>query len=105
MLFGRDAQPEARANLQVPLVLWKQNARLGIVNALSDHDGLFDREGLIRRYYLYMPAYGWKIPSLPARVASDLGYRLPEGQSILLSWSAQGHKHVYYSHLYEDFNL
>jgi len=104
MLFGRDAQPEARANLQVPRVLWKQNARLGVVNALSDRDGLFNREGLIRRYYLYIPAYGWNIPSLPARVANDLGYRIPEGQSILLSWSSHGHAHVSYSDLYEDFN-
>jgi len=104
MLYGRDAQPDARANLLVPLALWKQNARLGLINALTDRDGLFEREGLIRRYYLYMSAYGWKMPSLPARIASDLGYRLPDAESILLTWSAQGHQHVSYSDLYEDFN-
>jgi adenylate cyclase len=98
MLYGRDAQPDARASLLVPLALWQQNARLGLINAL------LDRDGLLRRYYLYLPAYGWKIPSLPARVASDLGYRIPEGQSIPLNWSAQGHRHFSYSDLYEDFN-
>jgi len=104
MLYGRDAQPDARANLLVPLALWKQNARLGLINALTDRDGLFDREGLIRRYYLYMPAYGWKLPSLPARIGNDLGYRIPDSESILLTWSVQGHQHVSYSDLYEDFN-
>jgi adenylate cyclase len=97
MLYGRDSQPEARANVLVPFALWKQNARLGVVNALLDADGL------LRRYYLYIPTYGWKIPSLPARVASDLTYRIPEGESIVLKWS-QDHRHFSYSDLYEDFN-
>jgi len=97
MLYGRDSQPEARVNVLVPFALWKQNARLGVVNALLDADGL------LRRYYLYIPIQGWKIPSLPARVASDLTYRIPEGESIVLSWS-QHHRHFSYSDLYEDFN-
>jgi adenylate cyclase len=97
MLYGRDSQPEARANVLVPFALWKQNARLGVVNALLDADSL------LRRYYLYIPIQGWKIPSLPARVASDLTYRIPEGESIVLNWS-QDHRHFSYSDLYEDFN-
>jgi adenylate cyclase len=98
MLYLRDAHVDARANLLVPLAIRKQNARLGVINALQDADGL------LRRSYLYLPAYGWKIPSLPARVAADLGYRMPEGESILLNWSASGHRHFSYSDLYEDFN-
>jgi adenylate cyclase len=94
---GRDADPSARANLMVPHALWPQNARLGIINVLADSDGV------ARRYYVQISAYGWKIPSLPARVASDLGYRVPDRESILLGWSVM-HEHVSYVDLYEDFN-
>ncbi len=98
VLLGRDADPDARVSLTLPLALWPENARLGIINLLADSDGV------TRRYYLYMPAYGWKIPSLPARVATDLGYRVPEQESLLLGWPAMKRKHVSYIDLYEEFN-
>ncbi|PWT76565.1 MAG: adenylate/guanylate cyclase domain-containing protein [Proteobacteria bacterium] len=97
MLYGRDADPQARANLQLPMVLEEQNWRLGTINFLPDADGIG------RRYHLYMPAYGWKIPSLPARVANDLGYGVPTGESLLLRWSTL-HRHVSYADLYVEFN-
>ena len=98
LVFGREADPEARVSVMVPLALAPENARLGIINLLVDSDGIS------RRYYVYMPAYGWKMPSLPARVASDLGYRVPELESIRLRWPAMKYKHVSYIDLYEEFN-
>ncbi|MDT8403177.1 adenylate/guanylate cyclase domain-containing protein [Sulfuriflexus sp.] len=55
-------------------------SRIGIVNFNADSDGVG------RRYDLYQEAYGWQIPSLPARVARDLDYPLPQGESIRLHW-------------------
>ena len=40
---------------------------------------------------------------MPARIANDLGYRLPDGESLLLRWSLP-HRHVSYIELYEEFN-
>jgi len=98
LLETRDAQPEARASLLLPLALSPQNWRLGLINLLADSDGV------ARRYWLHLPAYGWRLPSLPARVASDLGYRVPEGESMRLGWSAMTRKRVSFADLYEDFN-
>jgi adenylate cyclase len=98
MLYGRDAELNAHANVLPPLALRLENWRLGIINLDPDSDGV------ARRYYLYMPVSGWKIPSLPARVASDLGYKIPDQESLLLGWSAMTRKHVSYVDLYEDFN-
>jgi adenylate cyclase len=70
-----------------------------LINFLEDPDGVG------RRYYLRSDAYGWEIPSLPARVAQDLGYEVPEGESILLAWrgGVGTFKHVSYSDLHRDF--
>ena len=95
---GRDPQPDARVSLMRPLAVAPENWRLGLINLLPDSDGV------TRRYYLHLPAYGWKIPSLPARVAADLGYEVPPSGSILLGWSASMHKSVSFVDLYEDFN-
>jgi adenylate cyclase len=95
---GRDPSPEARVRLLLPLALDPDNWRLGLINLLPDSDGV------ARRYYLHLPAYGWRIPSLPARVAADLGYEVPQAESILLGWSAQQHKSASFVDLYEDFN-
>jgi adenylate cyclase len=98
MLDTRAAQPDARASLLLPLALQPENWRLGLINLLADEDGV------ARRYYLHMSAYGWKLPSLPARVAADLGYRIPEGDRLLLGWPALTRKRVSFVDLYEDFN-
>jgi adenylate cyclase len=94
---GRAPQADARASIMLPLALATDNWRLGLINLLADPDGV------ARRYFLYLPAYGWKIPSLPARVAADLGYRVPEAESIALGWSAMKRPRVSYADLYEDF--
>ena len=95
---GRDPEADARVSLVWPLALEPDNWRLGLINLLPD------RDGVTRRYYVYLTAYGWKIPSLAARVAADLGYEVPPSESIVLGWSAQPHKSVSFVDLYEDFN-
>ena len=101
--------PTARVTMELPKVLdkpaWK---RTGLIDFLEDDD----RVG--RRYWLYRDFGGYRIPSLPARVAQDLGYPLPsgdavtlddDGASMSLAWTRGGtfpHPHVAFADLYED---
>jgi adenylate cyclase len=77
---GPVADPEARAALLLPLPGLAQTGRLGTINVFADTDDV------IRRYPLYLDAYGWRIPSLPARVARDLGYPVPDSANLMLTW-------------------
>ncbi len=77
---GPQADPEARASLLLPMPGLSQTGRIGTINVFTDADGV------IRRYPMHLDAYGWHIPSLPARVARDLGYAIPEAASLMLTW-------------------
>jgi adenylate cyclase len=95
---GREPQVDARASILLPQALTRDNWRLGLINLLTDSDGV------ARRYYVTLAAYGWNFPSLPARVAADLGFPVPQVQSVALGWSAMSRTRVAYADLYEDFN-
>lgn len=103
-LLGADrsagADPAARAMLlppaAVPAGLW----RTGVINFVEDADGVG------RRYPLYVDIDGWRLPSLPARVARDLGYEVPDGDTLLLDWrgsAARSYSRVSFADLYIDF--
>src|SRR6185369_6676822 len=97
---GPSADKNATLNIGLPKALSPDNWRLGTIEFLVDQDGIG------RRYFVYQNAYGWKIPSLPARVAQDIGLPVPDTQSILLSWpgGSAGRPYVSYADLYIDFN-
>ncbi|MGQ0577601.1 MAG: CHASE2 domain-containing protein [Betaproteobacteria bacterium] len=96
----KSADPSATLNIGLPKALAPENWRLGTIDFLADSDGIG------RRYFVYQDAYGWKIPSLPARVTQDLGLPVPDVEAILLSWpgGAKAREHVSYADLYVDFN-
>ncbi len=96
---GPGADPQARVALQFPLPPLAMTGRVGVINFLQDDDGIG------RRYYLYYDAYGWRIPSLPARVAGALGWQVPEQSSILLNWlgTAGSMPHLSFYDVYTDF--
>ena len=95
-----EADPNAHIALSGPLAIEPRFWRTGTINFTEDKDGVG------RRYALYTPAYGWLIPSLPARVATDLGYAVPRQTDMLLAW--RGKKNAFpiisYADLYEDFS-
>ena len=93
------ADPEARVAVVPPLVLPPEHWRVGLINFTEDADGVG------RRYLLRETVGGWHIPSLPARVASDLGYAVPDADDLVLAWRghAKAFPRVSYSDLYEDF--
>jgi adenylate cyclase len=97
---GPGADQTATLNVGLPKALSPGNWRLGTIDFLADPDGVG------RRYFVYQNAYGWKIPSLPARVVQELGMAVPDVSSIALSWPGgkAGREHVSYADLYVDFN-
>ena len=75
-----------------------EGARLGTHNIYPDSDGV------VRAYPMYHDAYGWRIPSLPARVGEILGWRVPARQDILLNWRGKPFTYRYasFSDVYMD---
>ena len=95
----KNADPEARVALVPPLVVPREHWRAGLITFTEDADGVG------RRYLLRESIGGWQIPSLPARVAFDLGYPVPDADEIVLAWrgAVRAFPRVSYSDLYEDF--
>jgi adenylate cyclase len=101
LVRGAGADPEAHIALVPPLVLPPEQWRAGTINFVEDADGVGRRYRLRTRF-----GGGWELLSLPARVALDLGWPLPDADDLLLAWrgGVGGFRHVSYSDLYEDFN-
>ncbi|STQ89446.1 adenylate/guanylate cyclase domain-containing protein [Iodobacter fluviatilis] len=93
----QDAKPDARAPLLLPLVLPPETWRGGLINFKKDADGIG------RHYWIYTETQGWRLPSLPARIAADFNWPMPQGSDIRINWS-KAHQHISYSDLYFDFN-
>ena len=95
--------PATRVTMELPFVLdtsaW---GRTGLIDFLPDDDGVG------RRYWLRREFGGYVIPSLPLRVATTLGWRVPDGDALTLAWSTgrdprAPHDHVAFVDLYRDF--
>ncbi len=96
---GPAARDDARLPVQPPLAIQDpQYWRAGAINFAEDADGIG------RRYHLYIDVQGWRIPSLPARVARDLGYKVPPQPDMLLAWrgGSKSFAHIPYADLYQD---
>ncbi|HYD80633.1 MAG TPA: adenylate/guanylate cyclase domain-containing protein [Paucimonas sp.] len=86
--------PAARAALQLPQAVQPDAWRLGLINRNDDADGV------LRRYRLFTDIEGWRLPSLPARVAADLGGRMPAGDAFMMRWPAEGYLRFSYHDVY-----
>lgn len=75
-----------------------QGGRLGLHNIYPDPDGV------VREYLVYRDDYGWKVPSLPARVIRELGYNEPVSQRVLLNWRGKpfSYQTVTFSTVFHD---
>ena len=93
------AQEQARVAVVLPhFDAALQAGRLGTFNVEPDVDGV------VRRYPVWLDAYGWQLPSLPLRVGQALGAAVPKRQSILLNWRGKPFSYTYasFSDVYED---
>jgi adenylate cyclase len=96
--------PATRVTMELPYVLDKSAwGRTGLIDFLPDDDGIG------RRYWLRREFGGYVIPSLPMRVASTLGWKVPDGDALTLAWSTgrdptHPHPRVSFVDLYRDFS-
>lgn len=88
-----DAGQEAQLNAILPLRPLAMTGRIGAINKLEDPDGS------TRRYHLYLEREGWKIPSLPVRVAEYLEADIPEEPAIQLHWNGGPYSREQYSYV------
>jgi adenylate cyclase len=96
----KQADAQARMAIVPPVVLKPEHWRAGLITFREDADGVG------RRYILREVVRGWHVPSLPARVAFDLGFPVPDEDDLILAWRGRAREftRVSYSDLYEDFN-
>ncbi len=94
-----NADPETRIAVVPPLALPSELWRGGPINYLEDADGVG------RRYLLRSVVGGWELPSLPARVALELGFAVPDAEDFTLAWRgrARGLPRASFADVYEDF--
>ena len=71
---------DAGAVMLLPQAVDPKLWRLGLDNTEIDTDGV------VRHHRMFADVGGWRIPSLPARVAMDLGVALPAENVFLMSW-------------------
>lgn len=96
-----DAVPDATIAMVLPRfksVL--QSGMMGLHNIYPDTDGI------VRQYPVYSNDYGWKIPSLPLRIAQKQGYTQPEAERVLLNWRGPPftYKSASFSEVFRDFS-
>jgi adenylate cyclase len=94
---------EAQADATIGIVLPRfqpvlEGGRIGLHNIYPDSDGT------VRQYTVYRDDYGWKVPSLPARVIRELGYSEPTVQRVLLNWRGKpfSYQIVTFSDVFDD---
>ncbi|MBW3567953.1 MAG: CHASE2 domain-containing protein, partial [Proteobacteria bacterium] len=58
-----------------------------------------DSDGILRRYAVYFERAGWRIPSLPAKVAAYLGADIPARSDIRLHWDGRPADREQYSYV------
>lgn len=84
----------------LPMAIDSSQWRIGTVNFTEDADGVG------RRYELYTDISGWLVPSLPARVAQNLGYSVPQKADLILTWhgNRNPYQRISFTDLYADID-
>lgn len=84
----------------LPMAIDSSQWRIGTVNFTEDADGVG------RRYELYTDISGWLVPSLPARVAQNLGYSVPQKADLILTWHGDRnpYQRISFTDLYADID-
>ncbi len=72
--------------------------RLGTQNVILDSDGV------LRSYPVYFEGYGWRLPSMAARIAREFNWPEPATEHILLNWRGQpfSYRHISFADAYSS---
>lgn len=76
-----------------------ESGRMGTNNVYPD------RDGIVRQYPIYRDHFGWRVPSLPAKLGETLGWRLPNDSDVFLNWRGKfgAFRSVRFSEIFDDF--
>ena len=99
--LSKEASQDATVAVVLPHFQAALNGgRIGLHNIYPDPDGV------ARQYLIYRDDYGWRLPSLPAQVARNLGWEEPSVQQILLNWRGPpfSYHYVSFSDVFADFS-
>lgn len=96
-----DEEVQADATIAMLMPYFKsvhESGRLGLNNIDPDTDGV------TRQYQSYIDDYGWKVPSLPLRIAQELKFPETQGQRVFLNWRGPPFTYhsVSFSEVYKD---
>ena len=89
-----EGEPEKGATVAAVLPFFQsvlQGGRIGTHNIYPDADGV------ARRYRMWHDIDGWRLPSLPLRIASDMGWSAPDQRDLLLNWRGKPFTYPYVS--------
>jgi adenylate cyclase len=97
-LSGEAEQDATVAVVLPPFAAAIKGGRLGTHNIYPDADGV------VRNYQIYSDDYGWKLPSLPARLAAAESWPETDEQQVLLNWRGPpfSYHYVSFSDVYTD---
>jgi len=85
-LPGAQAMDSA-ADPQAPIAIILPKVPAAIDNGrLGTHQVHPDKDGVIRRYPAWLEHAGWRIPSLPQRLAQEFNYPGADTREVLLNW-------------------
>lgn len=93
------AEDAATLAAVVPFVLDQLDGRrVGTTNLFTDDDGI------VRRYSVWLEAYGWRVGSLPANVVRGTGGAPPDQEDVLLNWRGKppSYRRVPLHEIYSD---
>jgi CHASE2 domain-containing sensor protein len=98
-----DEEQEPDATIGIVLPYFQSvldSGRMGIYNVYPDTDGV------ARNYPVYLDEYGWRMPSLPMRIAHEFGWEEPSTANILLNWRGKpfSYKYVSFADVYRDMS-
>ena len=96
-----EGAPASEGTIAAVLPFFKSaldSGRIGTHNIYPDSDGV------ARSYRLFHDEHGWRLPSLPLRVAADLGFPQPPHADILLNWRGRPftYRYVTFSDVFRD---
>ncbi len=89
-----DEEPEPDATMGVILPHFQAALDGG---RLGTHNVALDTDGVVRNYPVYIAGYGWKLPSLPARIGREFGWPEASTELMLLNWRGKPFSYKYVS--------
>ena len=93
------AEEDATINMVLPhFQSALSGGRLGTQNVILDSDGV------LRSYPVYFEGYGWRLPSMAARIAREFNWPEPATEHILLNWRGKpfSYRHISFVDAYAD---